>query len=195
MNSNNKYLNQTLNSRNSRIESEDAHSTVYIDNMLNNQTEWRNVNEIVKQSIKALLDVIKTQSINIKELEKHVNNKASKSELNSGLAIKANQTELMKRIDEIYTELEKKVTYIDCTEMLNFKLDKSELEDQLNKKANIEEITNFLNKRDDNSKYEIYNKLNNKFNDLDRDVKAALDGVLTIKDLELINEQLGNFIK
>ncbi len=58
--------------------------------MLNTSgTEWRNIDEVVRVTIRKMCDVIREQGIQIKEIEHLLPLKCNKSELNAGLSLKA----------------------------------------------------------------------------------------------------------
>jgi len=47
--------------------------------------EWRNIQDIVKLTLKAICDVVRCQGIAIRELERTMPTKCSKTELNNAL--------------------------------------------------------------------------------------------------------------
>ena len=64
-------------------------------------SEWRNINDIIRLSIKAITDVVRLQGESLKDLEKTFSSRASKSELNTGLSLKANVQDVSRTINEI----------------------------------------------------------------------------------------------
>ncbi len=58
--------------------------------MLNTSgAEWRNVDEVLRTTIRKICDVVREQGIQIKEIEHLLPMKCNKSELNAGLSLKA----------------------------------------------------------------------------------------------------------
>ena len=95
--------------------------------------EWRNIQDIVRSTFKALCEVVRSQGIAIRELEKQVATKASKSELNSGLNIKANVADVMRTFSEVASNIESRPTLEEIQNFLDEKVSKTDLQ-----------VTNFL---------------------------------------------------
>ncbi len=86
--------------------------------MINNLNSLNNLGGI---DISNLQQIISSQGEKIKELERLITTKASRNELNSGLNIKANLTDVMRSIDDLTHRIDTKTneedfvdkTYID----------------------------------------------------------------------------------
>lgn len=65
-------------------------------------------------TFKALCDVVRSQGIALKEIERNIPQRISKAELNSGLSIKANVSDVSRTIAELAAQLESKVSFEDC---------------------------------------------------------------------------------
>ena len=120
----------------------------YIDQLLNSPIEWKHVNDVVRITIKSLSEMIKIQAASIKDLEKQMAMKASKTELNSGLTIKASHTDVTRRINElemkIDSKLEKDQFLIEVGQKCN-KSDLNELKNELSKhKKDFQEKINSI---------------------------------------------------
>ena len=48
-------------------------------------TDWRNINDIVRSSIKSLTNIVRNQGIAIKELNKAINSKIDKNDIQNEL--------------------------------------------------------------------------------------------------------------
>lgn len=90
--------------------------------------EWRNIQDIVRSTFKAMCEVVRSQGIAIRELEKQVATKASKSELNSGLNIKANVADVMRTFSEVASSIESRPTQEELQAYLDEKISKSDLQ-------------------------------------------------------------------
>jgi hypothetical protein len=55
----------------------DPYSTAIVDDLLSSQAEWRSLNDIVRLTLKALTDVVRSQGESIKELEKQMPTRVS----------------------------------------------------------------------------------------------------------------------
>lgn len=102
-----------------------------LDNIIFNSVEWDTTPQIVKSAIKSLIDITKSHALLIKDLEAQTVSKASKSELVSSLAIKANSSNIMRSITDINTVLDMKVNKEELTQLLKEKqnqIDQLEME-------------------------------------------------------------------
>ena len=90
--------------------------------------EWRNIQDIVRTTIKALCEVVRSQGVSIRELEKQIIAKASKSELNSGMNIKANVADVMRTFSEVASSIESKPTIEEIHGYLDEKVSKNDLQ-------------------------------------------------------------------
>jgi len=67
--------------------------------MLNTSNiEWRNVDEVLRVTIRKICDVIREQGLQIKEIEHILPIKCNKSELNAGLSLKASIADVQRAI-------------------------------------------------------------------------------------------------
>jgi hypothetical protein len=71
---------------------------------------------------------VRSQGIAIRELEKQISNKASKSELNSGLNIKANVADVMRTFSEVASSIESRPTSEEVQILVEDKVSKSDLQ-------------------------------------------------------------------
>ena len=72
--------------------------------------------------------MVRSQGIAIRELEKQVATKASKSELNSGLNIKANVADVMRTFSEVASSIESRPTLEEIQSYLDEKVSKTDLQ-------------------------------------------------------------------
>jgi arginine deiminase len=82
----------------------------------------------VRSTFKALCEVVRSQGIAIRELEKQLATKASKSELNSGLNIKANVADVMRTFSEVASSIESRPTHEELQSYMDEKISKSDLQ-------------------------------------------------------------------
>ena len=75
-----------------------------------------------------MCEVVRSQGIAIKELEKQLATKASKSELNSGLNIKANVADVMRTFSEVASSIESRPTHEELQSYMDEKISKSDLQ-------------------------------------------------------------------
>ena len=64
-------------------------------------TDWRNINDIVRSSIKSLTNIVRNQGIAIKELNKAINSKIDKNDIQNELNSKCDKIEINKKFSEL----------------------------------------------------------------------------------------------
>lgn len=104
----------------------DPYSPVLVNDLLNGLNDWRNIQDIVRITFKALTDVVTAQGNSIRELERQLPYKASKTELNTGLSLKANQSDLGHVVSDITSKLERKISYEEIRSLLDDKVNRDE---------------------------------------------------------------------
>lgn len=107
----------------------DEINSTYLDQLLSSPIEWKNVNDVVRVTIKSLHELIKSQQLSIKELEKQLSQKASKYELNSGLSIKASSAEVTLKYKDLNNSLENKLSIDQFNLAIQDKITKQDLKD------------------------------------------------------------------
>ena len=177
-----------------------------VEDLLSGKEEWRNIQDIIKMTLKALCGVIKDQGLAITELEKTMYMKANKSELNRALDTKANITDVSQAITEVASQLEERASLEEVNAMTEDKVSKSDLQYLLTNKVSIEELRTLLENKSNvhevnqniqaiDSKLERYFddiKSNHKNFALQRDL-CSLKVQLELKaDLSEVNENLSN---
>ena len=179
-------MNSNLTSK--QFNQEDLCSTVYVDNLLSGVNEWRNIQEIVRTTIKSLTDVVKAQGIAIKELEKQVNSKASKIEMINGLGSKANINDVMRTFNEVAASIDSRPTVEEVNYLLDEKVNKADLIYSLNSKPSFEDVrTMLLSKTQElNFKDELEQEFNKKLDELNRENNKKLSQLALSKDLQQV---------
>ena len=105
--------------------------------------EWRNIQDIVRSTFKALCEVVRSQGIAIRELEKQITTKASKSELNSGLSLKANVADVMRTFSEVASSIENRPTVDEVHHFMEDKVNRSDMQVRINNLVSIKFQTQF----------------------------------------------------
>ena len=68
----------------------DPYAPSIVKDLLFGSNDWKNIQDILKLTFKAICDVIRQQGLALRELERVVPTKALKAEINTGLSLKAN---------------------------------------------------------------------------------------------------------
>ena len=76
----------------------DPLSTSVVEDLLASAAEWKGVSDIVRLTLKAVTDVIRVQAASIKEINNMLPTRASKTELTTGLSLKANINDVSRTI-------------------------------------------------------------------------------------------------
>ncbi len=99
--------------------------------------EWRNIQSVVRETFKIFHDVlksnseaIKSQAAAISRLEKALENKTNKNEIQSSLSLKANTTDI--------ANLNRRLT--DLNRVIDEKAERAEFSLELTKKANTSDV-------------------------------------------------------
>ena len=93
-------------------------------------------------------------------MEKLLQSKASKNELNTAINLKANTTEVMRAFSDLSSAIDNRSTIEETRNLLNDKISKSELLYYLNSKPSLEDIKNLIDDKVD------YRNFNNEINEL-----------------------------
>ena len=107
-----------------------------VDDLLQGMSEWRNIQEVIRSTFKALHEVIKSQGDAVKSLERQLESKASISDMQTALQRKANIADINHSLTDVSLVLEGKAALYD----LDAKADKSEIESELKLKANLTDL-------------------------------------------------------
>jgi hypothetical protein len=105
----------------------DPNSPDIVGELLEATTEWQNIQEIVKLTFKGVLQVLKSQSDSLKDLQMVVQSKAGKQEMHSMVQQKANLIDMKKTMAEVAANIESRTSYDDVRKMLEEKITKHEL--------------------------------------------------------------------
>ena len=89
--------------------------------------EWRNIQDIIKLTLKAVCEVVRTQGLAIRELERVIPTKCNKSELNAGLSLKSNTADVSRTIAELSTQIDSKLNLDDVQRMLDEKVGRADM--------------------------------------------------------------------
>ena len=103
-----------------------------VKDLLNGINDWRNVEDIVRITFKALSDVVTAQANSIRELERQLPYKASKQELTSALTLKVNSTDISRTITEIVEQVDRKVDMNDIRGILDERVTRDEFKHEIN---------------------------------------------------------------
>jgi hypothetical protein len=87
---------------------------------------------------------LRSQGLAIRELERVLPTKCNKSELNAGLSLKANVTDVSRMIAEISASIDNKLTFDDVAPLLEERILKSDMQFLLSNKVSLEEMQRLM---------------------------------------------------
>ena len=124
-------------------------------------------------------------------MEKLLQSKASKNELNTAINLKANTTEVMRAFSDLSSAIDNRSTIEETRNLLNDKISKSELLYYLNSKPSLEDIKNLIDDKVDyrNFNNEI-NELKLNYDDLNKNFNNKINNFALNKDLNNIKKIL-----
>lgn len=167
-----------------------------IESLMSDQSDWKNIQDIIKSTFKVLYDVIKNQNNNIKSLEDQINLKVSKNELISNLNTKANYNDMIKYINEIDSNLRNKISIDDFESIFydnNYNKSLKEISNSMNSKASIEEVKNLLNQKFDSFNFykdELITDIKSKIDDSMFSINKKLQNYALLNDLNAIAQEM-----
>ena len=176
-------------------------------------TDWRNINDIVRSSIKSLTNIVRNQGIAIKELNKAINSKIDKNDIQNELNSKCDKIEVNKKFSELKNLINTKSSNDQINELLKDKISKNEVLFYLSNKASTDDINNILEEKIGIREFEeILNQINllknekidvNLFNSEIKEIKEILENktnsmdvinaLETKVDKDELNTELKNF--
>ena len=156
-------------------------------------TDWRNINDIVRSSIKSLTNIVRNQGIAIKELNKAINNKIDKNDIQNELNSKSDKKEVNEKFSELKNLINTKSSKDQVNQLLKDKVSKNEVLFYLSNKASTDDINNILEEKIGIREFEgILNQINilknekidfNIFNSEIKEIKEILENKTNSMDV------------
>ena len=105
----------------------DPYAPSIVQDLLAGANEWRNIQDIIKLTLKAVCEVVRTQGLAIRELERVLPTKCNKSELNAGLSLKANVSDVSRTVADVAASIDTKLSTDDVQNLLDEKVSKTDM--------------------------------------------------------------------
>jgi hypothetical protein len=122
----------------------DPYAPSIVQDLLSGSNDWKNIQDIVKLTFRAVADVLRQQGLALRELERLAPTKASKAELNAGLSLKANVADVSRTVADLASGLEQKLAFEDVQSLLDDRVSKGDLQYLLSNKVSVEELGRVL---------------------------------------------------
>ena len=141
--------------------------------------EYSSMNDIFKQSINSIFELLKNHSEQIKKIENTIDQKCDKIELINSLVIKANNADVMKNFNDITNNLESKVSLDDVNLLINNKVDKintelAEIKNSIENKANKNFVISALHTKANKSDSINISVINKKIEEIENDLNQLI---------------------
>ena len=122
----------------------DPYAPSIVQDLLTGANEWRNIQDIIKLTLKAVCEVVRTQGLAIRELERVLPTKCNKSELNAGLSLKANVSDVSRTVADVASSIDTKLSTEDVQHLLEEKVSKTDMQYMLSNKVSVDELSRVL---------------------------------------------------
>ena len=141
--------------------------------------DFSSMNNIFKQSITSIFELLKNHTEQIKKLENTIDQKCDKTELINSLVIKANNADVMKNFNDVTNNLESKVSLDDVNLLINNKVDKintelAEIKNSIENKANKNFVISALHTKANKSDSINISVINKKIEEIETDLNQLI---------------------
>lgn len=171
----------------SRFYESDPYSPLIVDDLLKGLSEWRNIQDIVRLTFKALSDVVRMQGQAIHDLERQLPLKVSRSEFTMAVSQKASTAEL----SELHQMLESRVPGFEFQLLQEEKVSRSDIQYLLSNKPSIDEVRTLIETKASHRDLESeVNLIKSHFEDLYRDLNRKISQIPNEREIEFIHAQL-----
>ena len=155
--------------------------------------DFSSMNNIFKQCITSIFELLKNHTEQIKKLENTIDQKCDKTELINSLVIKANNADVMKNFNDVTNNLESKVSLDDVNLLINNKVDKintelAEIKNSIENKANKNFVISALHTKANKSDSINISVINKKIEEIENDLNQLILNIK--KQFSAFNEVL-----
>ena len=133
------------------FENSDPLQPALVEELLKGQVEWRNIQDIIRVSFRALTDTVKTQGQLIRDLEKSLNSKVSKSEFHSSLSQKLDFNDFSENYAHLKAQLEAKASHFEVESLVSSRI--NELNYLIAEKAGLEHLVSLSESKVSNKEF------------------------------------------
>ena len=117
----------------------DPYQPSIVEELLKGQVEWRNIQDIVRVSFRSLTDTIKYQGQALRDIEKSLSCKLSKSDFHSVISQKLDFNDFSENFAHLKAQIEGKISHFDAESLISHSI--SEVNYLLSSKASIDQLT------------------------------------------------------
>lgn len=170
---------------------EDPYQPQLTNDLLQGKNEWKNIQEIVKLTFKAIADTVKSQGTAIRDLEKSMSAKVTGSDMVAAIHNKVNVSDVSKMMADLQSAMEEKQSAADVTRMLDDKVTKQDLQYMLSNKVSLEELSRVLLQKANVHEVNLeLSQMNQRLEDLAKDVNTRMQSTALQKDVAYMGTML-----
>ncbi|CDW81229.1 UNKNOWN [Stylonychia lemnae] len=157
------------------------------------KSEWTNIQDIIKLTLKAFYQVVKMHDDKIFEIEQVLPQKANKNDISHQMAQKANLIDMKKTMAEVAANIESRTTYEDIKRMLEDKITKPEMMFQLQNKVSFEDMKHYIDQTLNHQSHsdaveEELARIKQKMEETYRDMQKKMSqGIVGSKDIQQLS--------
>lgn len=123
-------------------------SSQQVHDLLETNSEWTNIQDIIKMTFKGIYHTLKVQNECIRDIEQILPAKANandiRTEMHQQLQLKANLNDMKKTMAEVAANIESRTTFHDVKRLLEQKIERSEVQYMVQQKVTFEEMKNYV---------------------------------------------------
>ena len=167
--------------------------SLQMDTILNNNQDWLNVQDIVRNAINSLYSLISLQNQTINEIQSSLSLRPTKTELLTHLSTKVETSDFITSINDLKTSLNLHPTFDDVQTLSEDKLTKRELSQILSAKLSIDDAKAILDTKA--NAIEMNDKLESLQLNIDtiyQDITKQLSTFASVKDVNKLNASLSS---
>jgi hypothetical protein len=165
----------------------DPYAPSLVQDLLTGANEWRNIQDIIKLTLKAVCDVVRSQGLAIRELERVIPTKCNKSELNAGLSLKANVSDVSRTVADVAASIDTKLSLEEVQQLLEDKVAKSDVQYMLSNKVSVEELTRVLENKSNSHEVNVQiQQLDSKVEEIYSEMMKKVQSCALQKDFNLL---------
>ena len=169
----------------------DPYYPMLVDDLLKGLNDWKNVQDIIRLTFKALSDVVRVQGEAIKDLEHGLQTRVSRSELTSALALKISATEVSRELNDFASALDSKASVDDLRALLDDKVSKTDLQYQLSSKVSIDEVKTLMDHKTNLKEFENEAEvMRYQLQQTQKDLLAKMQSLPSHKDIQLLKQTI-----
>ena len=158
-----------------------------VEELLKGQVEWRNIQDIIRVSFRALTDTVKYQGLALRDLEKSLSTKVSKPDFHSVLSQKLDFTDFSENFAHLKSQLEGKISHFEAESLISSRT--SDLAYSLSSKASIEQLSAVAEEKLNTQEFTLaVDDLYGKLDFVHEEINRMLNTMPSLNDLDQVRD-------